>query len=161
VLPFLSPGDLPIPGIEPASPVLQEDSLPLSHQENPLPSWKRLHRSNKNSHSVKTNKHKLVKYLPFLQKRAKKRQLFGNGDTEHRTRLADVGRAEIQVEKWSTEEYDSTFHTHSSAFPHPQKNILPEHIPKSGYKKTAKLQMRLGREYGFMSFKDGFCLLKI
>ena len=34
-LPFLSPGDLPNPGIEPASPVLQEDSLLLSHQGSP------------------------------------------------------------------------------------------------------------------------------
>ena len=33
VLPFPSPGDLPHPGIEPASPVLQVDSLPLSHLE--------------------------------------------------------------------------------------------------------------------------------
>ena len=30
-LPFLSPGDLPNPGIEPASPARQADSLPLSH----------------------------------------------------------------------------------------------------------------------------------
>ena len=30
-LPFPSPGDLPNPGIEPTSPVLQEDSLPLNH----------------------------------------------------------------------------------------------------------------------------------
>ena len=30
-LPFLSPGDLPDPGIEPASPAWQEGSLPLSH----------------------------------------------------------------------------------------------------------------------------------
>jgi len=29
---FPSPGDLPNPGIEPASPALQEDSLLLSHQ---------------------------------------------------------------------------------------------------------------------------------
>ena len=28
-LSFSSPGDLPIPGIEPGSPALQEDSLPL------------------------------------------------------------------------------------------------------------------------------------
>ena len=28
------PGDLPNPGIEPASPALQADSLPLSHQGN-------------------------------------------------------------------------------------------------------------------------------
>ena len=31
-LPFPSPGDLPNPGIEPGSPVLQADSLLLSHQ---------------------------------------------------------------------------------------------------------------------------------
>ena len=30
-LPFPAPGDLPNPGIEPASPALQADSLPLSH----------------------------------------------------------------------------------------------------------------------------------
>ena len=30
-LPFLSPGDLPDPGTEPASPALQVDSLPMSH----------------------------------------------------------------------------------------------------------------------------------
>ena len=29
---FLSPGDHPEPGIEPVSPALQADSLPLSHQ---------------------------------------------------------------------------------------------------------------------------------
>ena len=33
-LSFLFPGDLPDPGIESASPVLQADSLPLSHQES-------------------------------------------------------------------------------------------------------------------------------
>ena len=31
-LPFPSPGDHPDPGIEPTSPALQADSLPLSHQ---------------------------------------------------------------------------------------------------------------------------------
>ena len=30
-LPFPSPGDLPDPGSEPRSPVLQADSLPVSH----------------------------------------------------------------------------------------------------------------------------------
>ena len=30
---FPPPGDLPDPGIKPASPSLQVDSLPLSHQE--------------------------------------------------------------------------------------------------------------------------------
>ena len=34
--PFLSPGDLPNPGIEPRSPALQGDSLPSSH-----PQWTR------------------------------------------------------------------------------------------------------------------------
>ena len=33
--PFPSPGDLPDPGIEPGSPALQADSLPLSHQGSP------------------------------------------------------------------------------------------------------------------------------
>ena len=32
-LPFPSPGDLPDPGLEPASPVLQVDALLLSHQD--------------------------------------------------------------------------------------------------------------------------------
>ena len=31
-LPFLSPGDLPNPGIKPESPALQADSLPSDHQ---------------------------------------------------------------------------------------------------------------------------------
>ena len=35
-LPFLSQGDLPDPGTEPASPELQADSLPLSHQARPF-----------------------------------------------------------------------------------------------------------------------------
>ena len=30
-LPFPSPVDLPIPGIDPGSPALQADALPLSH----------------------------------------------------------------------------------------------------------------------------------
>ena len=34
-LPFPSPGDLPDPGIEPMSPVLQMNSLLLSHQGSP------------------------------------------------------------------------------------------------------------------------------
>ena len=37
-LPCPPPGDLPNPGIEPISPALQVDSLPLSHQESPLKS---------------------------------------------------------------------------------------------------------------------------
>ena len=35
-LPCPPPGDLPDPGIEPWSPTLQADSLPLSHQGNPM-----------------------------------------------------------------------------------------------------------------------------
>ena len=35
-LPFPSPGDLPDPGIEPASPALQADSLPLSYKTSPI-----------------------------------------------------------------------------------------------------------------------------
>ena len=34
-LSFLSPGDLPDPGIEPGAPALQADSLPLSHHGGP------------------------------------------------------------------------------------------------------------------------------
>ena len=34
--PFPSPRDLPDPGTESVSPVLQTDSLPLSHQESPI-----------------------------------------------------------------------------------------------------------------------------
>ena len=33
-LPFTSPGDLPNPGIELGSPMLQADALPLSHQQH-------------------------------------------------------------------------------------------------------------------------------
>ena len=35
-LPFPLPGDLPDPGIKPASPALQADSLPLSYWESLL-----------------------------------------------------------------------------------------------------------------------------
>ena len=38
-LPFPPPGDLPNPGIEPASPALWTDSLPLSHGESPVISY--------------------------------------------------------------------------------------------------------------------------
>ena len=34
-LPFPPPGNLPNPGIKPGFPVLQADSLPLSHQKSP------------------------------------------------------------------------------------------------------------------------------
>ena len=49
-LPFLSPGDLPNPGIKPASPTLQVDSLQSEPPEKPpwggknLPQWG-IHRS--------------------------------------------------------------------------------------------------------------------
>ena len=36
MLPFLSPGDLPDPGIEPRSPALQADSLPSEPPGKPL-----------------------------------------------------------------------------------------------------------------------------
>ena len=42
-LPFSSPGDLPDPGIEPTSPALQTDSLPLSHQGSPWTGINRVH----------------------------------------------------------------------------------------------------------------------
>ena len=35
-LPFPSPGDLPDPGIEPTSPALRVNSLPLSHWGSPI-----------------------------------------------------------------------------------------------------------------------------
>ena len=35
-LPFPSPGDLPDPGIEPTSPALRVNSLPLSHWRSPI-----------------------------------------------------------------------------------------------------------------------------
>ena len=35
-LPFPSPGDLPDPGIKPASSAFEADSLPLSHQESSI-----------------------------------------------------------------------------------------------------------------------------
>ena len=35
-LPLPSPGDLPDPGVEPASPALQADSLLLSHWGSPI-----------------------------------------------------------------------------------------------------------------------------
>ena len=41
-LPFPSPGDLPNPGIDPESPALQADSLPLSHKGSPYPPNKSL-----------------------------------------------------------------------------------------------------------------------
>ena len=38
-LPFLSPGDLPNPGIEPRSPALEADTLPTEPPGKPTP-WK-------------------------------------------------------------------------------------------------------------------------
>ena len=57
-LPFLSPGDLPDPGIEPMSSALQADFfLPLSH----LGSMKALDIN----YNMKDNFHKMVKYTHF------------------------------------------------------------------------------------------------
>ena len=42
-LQFHSPGDLPNTGIKIASPALQADSLPLSHQESPVQSFPESH----------------------------------------------------------------------------------------------------------------------
>ena len=42
-LPWPPPGDLPDLGIEPVSPTLQADSLPLSHQGSPLDEEKGKH----------------------------------------------------------------------------------------------------------------------
>ena len=42
-LPFPSPGDLPDPEFEPASPALQANSLPLGHPGNPMGIYKILH----------------------------------------------------------------------------------------------------------------------
>ena len=52
-LPFPSPGDLPNPGIEPASPALQVDSLPLSYQGIP------------NCIADQDKKHRWVWYYPW------------------------------------------------------------------------------------------------
>ena len=52
-LSFLSPGDLPNPGIEPVSPALQVTSLLLSHQGSP--------NSINSIMSKKTNVHTLIK----------------------------------------------------------------------------------------------------
>ena len=41
-LPFLSPGDLPNPGIKPRSPALQVDSLPTSYEGSPSSSLETL-----------------------------------------------------------------------------------------------------------------------
>ena len=42
-LSFLSPRDLPDPGMEPGSPALQSDSFPLSHQGSPLKQQQQQH----------------------------------------------------------------------------------------------------------------------
>ena len=39
-LPFLSPGDLSNSGIEPVSPALWVDFLPLNHQRRPIRVWR-------------------------------------------------------------------------------------------------------------------------
>ena len=53
-LPFSSPGDLPNPGIEPGSPVLQANSLPTELQGKPVhKSRRRKSRNNKSPESTK------------------------------------------------------------------------------------------------------------
>ena len=42
-LPFPSPGDLPHPGIEPVSPVLQADSLPTELFQKPMKLYRGSH----------------------------------------------------------------------------------------------------------------------
>ena len=49
-LPFLSPGDLPHPGIKPRSPALQADSLPSEPPEKLFPVW--VHHRNPVRYSV-------------------------------------------------------------------------------------------------------------
>ena len=41
-LPLPSPGDIPDPGIEPTSPALEGNSLPLSHQGSPASFFREL-----------------------------------------------------------------------------------------------------------------------
>ena len=53
-LPFPSLGDLPNPGIEPRSPALQADSLPLSHQGSPA--WRLTLFQNLSLHKMSTRK---------------------------------------------------------------------------------------------------------
>ena len=56
-LPFPPPGDLPNPEIEPESPALQVDSLPLSHWGNPY-EW--------DHHPYKRYIYILVMFAPLL-----------------------------------------------------------------------------------------------
>ena len=42
-LPFLPPGDLPNPGIEPKSPALQVDSILSESPGKPIDLWRRCH----------------------------------------------------------------------------------------------------------------------
>ena len=58
-LPFPSPGDLPNTGIEPWSPALQVDSLPLSHLESPLSAYLRY-----NSHTLQLTHYRVVQPSP-------------------------------------------------------------------------------------------------
>ena len=51
--PFPLPGDLPNPGIEPASPELEADSLPLSHQII-ISNYKQLHAWKEETHDLRT-----------------------------------------------------------------------------------------------------------
>ena len=55
--PFPSPGDLPNPGIEPRSPTLQADSLPVEPQGKPTEHGRR-HEKRGESEAVKTKRKK-------------------------------------------------------------------------------------------------------
>ena len=69
---LLLPGDLPDPGIEPESPALQADSLPLSHQGSPIHIlWPRAltprYTSNYNIYQQLPNKYtRILRVVPFL-----------------------------------------------------------------------------------------------
>ena len=59
-LPFPSPGDLANPGIEPTSPALQADSLPLSHQQSPRAGEDPANQLETNTQKLRKNSFKLV-----------------------------------------------------------------------------------------------------
>ena len=61
---FPSPGDLPCPGIEPRSPALQADSLPLSHKG--IPGVNLEDGESGDSWNVKLNKGELVNLEPLI-----------------------------------------------------------------------------------------------
>ena len=62
-LPFPSPGGLPNPGIEPASPALQADSLPLSHQGSPRAGEDPENQLETNTQELRKISFRLVEYV--------------------------------------------------------------------------------------------------